>query len=68
MGGHDPLGCGGRPGWWLVIKDTRGHLLRVVEEKDDTDEERAAREINGGIYVFEARALFATLPLVKNNN
>lgn len=62
------MGRGGRPGWWLVIKDTRGHLLRLVEEKDATDEERAVREINRGIYLFEARALFATLPLVKNNN
>ena len=40
----------------------------MVKEKDTTDEERAVREINGGIYLFEARALFATLRLVKNNN
>jgi len=43
-------------------------LLRVVEERDATDEERAIREINGGIYIFDTQALFATLPLVKNNN
>lgn len=56
-----------RAGGWSS-KIPGGHLLRVVEEKDATDEERAVREINGGIYLFEARALFATLPLVKNNN
>ena len=58
----DPTGYG------RVIKDNDGHLLRVVEERDATDEERAIREINGGIYIFDAQALFATLPLVKNNN
>ena len=39
-----------------------------MEGKDATDEERAVREINGGVYLFEAPALFATFPLVKNNN
>ena len=58
----DPTGYG------RVIRDTDGNLLRVVEEKDATDEERAIREINSGIYIFESGALFATLPLVRNQN
>jgi UDP-N-acetylglucosamine diphosphorylase/glucosamine-1-phosphate N-acetyltransferase len=58
----DPTGYG------RVIRDTDGNLLRVVEEKDATDEERAIREINSGIYIFESDALFATLPLVRNKN
>ncbi len=55
-------------GYGRVLKDAEGHLLRVVEEEDATDEERAVREVNGGIYVFDSRALFATLPLVQKNN
>jgi len=58
----DPTGYG------RVIKDADGHLLRVVEEKDATDEERAIHEVNGGIYVFDARTLFDTLPQVQNQN
>ncbi len=58
----DPTGYG------RILKDDQGHLLRVVEEQDATAQERAIREINGGIYVFDAQTLFATLPLVKNHN
>ena len=55
-------------GYGRVIKDDSGHLVRVVEEKDATEHERAICEINSGIYVFDAHALFATLPLIQNNN
>jgi bifunctional UDP-N-acetylglucosamine pyrophosphorylase/glucosamine-1-phosphate N-acetyltransferase len=55
-------------GYGRVIKNEEGHLLRVVEEKDATEEERSIREINGGIYLFDAEALFQTLPLVQNHN
>ncbi|MFB0516826.1 MAG: NTP transferase domain-containing protein [Candidatus Neomarinimicrobiota bacterium] len=58
----DPTGYG------RVLKDGDGNLLRVVEEKDATDEERTIQEVNGGIYVFDTQALFATLPRVKNHN
>jgi bifunctional UDP-N-acetylglucosamine pyrophosphorylase/glucosamine-1-phosphate N-acetyltransferase len=58
----DPTGYG------RVIRDEAGHLLRVVEERDASSEERLILEINGGIYVFNAGALFQTLPMVKNNN
>ncbi|MFC1619793.1 NTP transferase domain-containing protein [Candidatus Neomarinimicrobiota bacterium] len=55
-------------GYGRVIRNKDGHLLRVVEEKDASPEERSIHEINGGIYVFEASALFQALPMVKNNN
>lgn len=55
-------------GYGRVIKDDSGHLVRVVEEKDAQEHERGIREINSGIYVFDAHALFATLPLIQNNN
>ena len=55
-------------GYGRIVKDDQGHLVRVVEEQDATGQERAIREINGGIYVFDAQTLFATLPLVNNHN
>ena len=42
--------------------------MKIVEEQDATDEERQVAEINSGIYVFDAQALFQLLPLVGNNN
>ena len=55
-------------GYGRVLKDNDGLLVGVVEEKDATDDQRAIREINSGIYIFQARMLFDTLPLVKNLN
>ena len=36
-------------------------VLGIVEEKDATDEQRAIREINTGIYIFEAPLVFEIL-------
>jgi bifunctional UDP-N-acetylglucosamine pyrophosphorylase/glucosamine-1-phosphate N-acetyltransferase len=58
----DPTGYG------RVLRDEAGHLLRVVEEKDASAEERSIHEINGGIYIFDASILFETLPKVKDDN
>jgi len=55
-------------GYGRIIRDKDGHLLKVVEEKDATGAERGVKEINGGIYVFDAQSLFAALPFVKNKN
>ena len=45
-----------------------GPLERIVEEKDATPEERAVKEINSGIYVFDAATLFEMLRLVDRRN
>ena len=58
----DPTGYG------RIIRNKDDSLKKIVEEKDATDEERLVHEINSGIYVFNARALFNLLPLVGNNN
>jgi bifunctional UDP-N-acetylglucosamine pyrophosphorylase/glucosamine-1-phosphate N-acetyltransferase len=43
-------------------------VLRIVEAKDASDEERDVREINGGSYCFEAPLVFELLREVKPNN
>ncbi len=58
----DPTGYG------RVIKDGQGHFLGVIEDKDATDEQRAISEINSGIYLFDATALFSDLPKIGNMN
>ena len=58
----DPAGYG------RIIRNHDHSLMKIVEEKDATNEEIQVNEINSGIYVFDAQTLFRLLPLVGNNN
>jgi bifunctional UDP-N-acetylglucosamine pyrophosphorylase/glucosamine-1-phosphate N-acetyltransferase len=44
-----------------VVRDEAGGVLRIVEEKDASDEEREIDEINAGIYAFDAEWLRARI-------
>ena len=55
-------------GYGRIIRNPDHSLMKIVEEKDATDEERKVSEINSGIYVFDSQILFRILPLVGNNN
>lgn len=58
----DPYGYG------RIIRDAGGNFARIVEQRDATEEEKAVREINSGMYVFSAGALDEALKLLTNNN
>ncbi len=58
----DPYGYG------RIVRDESGAVARIVEQKDATPEEAAITECNSGFYCFDARALFAALDQVENNN
>lgn len=58
----DPTGYG------RIVRDTTGRLERIVEQKDASDDERAISEINSGVYVIDATALFSSLDSVRNDN
>ncbi|HBY04175.1 MAG TPA: bifunctional UDP-N-acetylglucosamine diphosphorylase/glucosamine-1-phosphate N-acetyltransferase GlmU [Desulfotomaculum sp.] len=51
-----------------VIRETSGRVLKIVEQRDASQEELAIREINTGIYVFSGEGLFEALSEIKNNN
>ena len=55
-------------GYGRVLRSADGMVERIVEHKDATAEERAVREVNSGIYCFEAPDLFAALHEVGNDN
>ncbi len=55
-------------GYGRMVKDASGSLLRIVEEKDATDEERKITEVNTGTYVFDSEILFDGLKKIGNNN
>jgi len=59
----DPTGYG------RVIRSGNGEeVLRIVEQKDASDEEKAVNEINSGVYVFNATELFEALNSITNEN
>jgi bifunctional UDP-N-acetylglucosamine pyrophosphorylase / glucosamine-1-phosphate N-acetyltransferase len=51
-----------------VIRDGSGAVLRVVEERDTTDDERRIRELNSSTYVFRAPALWRALDRLDARN
>jgi bifunctional UDP-N-acetylglucosamine pyrophosphorylase/glucosamine-1-phosphate N-acetyltransferase len=58
-------------GYGRVVRDSAGAVLRVVETKKDGDasaEELQIREVNAGIYAFEAEALRGALPRLSADN
>jgi len=51
----DPQGFG------RVVRDAQGEVVRIVEEADCTPQQRALRELNPGIYCFDAEWLWQNL-------
>jgi bifunctional N-acetylglucosamine-1-phosphate-uridyltransferase/glucosamine-1-phosphate-acetyltransferase GlmU-like protein len=55
-------------GYGRIVRGADGRVKKIVEHADCTDEERALREINSGIFIFEAQALYQSLHRVDSNN
>jgi bifunctional UDP-N-acetylglucosamine pyrophosphorylase/glucosamine-1-phosphate N-acetyltransferase len=55
-------------GYGRIIRNSAGFVSQIVEHKDATPEILKIKEINVGIYIFQCRSLFATLPQLNNNN
>lgn len=58
----DPTGLG------RIVRDASGRFLRIVEERDATDAERAIREVNMSTYLFDAQALCGALDRLTADN
>jgi len=57
----DPTGLG------RIVREN-GHIVRIVEQKDANEAERAIKEINSGIMVAPTRRLKQWLGAIKNEN
>ena len=58
-------------GYGRVVRGANGGVERIVETKhpgDATPEQHAIREVNGGIYAFEAGALAGALERLSTDN
>ena len=51
-----------------IVRDAEGNVERIVEFKDASEDERAIREINSGIYAFDAAVLRRELANVTTDN
>lgn len=51
-----------------VIRDENGMVSGIVEFKDATEEQRAIKEWNTGIYCFKAKDMFDALSKISNDN
>ncbi len=55
-------------GYGRVVRDAKGRISAIIEDKDATPEQRAITEINTGLMAAQARRLKRWLSHVKNNN
>ncbi|HHY38527.1 MAG TPA: bifunctional UDP-N-acetylglucosamine diphosphorylase/glucosamine-1-phosphate N-acetyltransferase GlmU [Clostridia bacterium] len=55
-------------GYGRVLRDESGRVLEVVEEKDASAEQRAVREVLGGLFFFDATLLKAALASLDTRN
>jgi bifunctional UDP-N-acetylglucosamine pyrophosphorylase/glucosamine-1-phosphate N-acetyltransferase len=58
----DPTGYG------RIVRGEDGSLLRIVEERDANDNEKAIYEINSGVYAFDGAKLAGAIGKLKNDN
>ena len=55
-------------GYGRIIRDDSDELLRIVEEKDATDDEKFIYEINSGVYAFDGEKLATSIGQLTNAN
>jgi bifunctional UDP-N-acetylglucosamine pyrophosphorylase/glucosamine-1-phosphate N-acetyltransferase len=60
---HDPTGYG------RILRDAQGNVLEIREHRDlETDEQRAVREINAGVYAVRTAFLRQALTQITSEN
>lgn len=56
------------PPYGRIVRDGRGRVSAIVEEKDASPDERQIREVNASIYLFDHPAVFPYLSEIGNRN
>jgi bifunctional UDP-N-acetylglucosamine pyrophosphorylase / glucosamine-1-phosphate N-acetyltransferase len=59
---EDPTGYG------RIVRAGNGHVAKIVEQLDASDEERAISEINAGVYIFDSKHLRQALSHLESHN
>lgn len=56
------------PAYGRVVRNESGDLVKIVEDKDASDQEKKIKEVSSSHYCFDRAKLFSALKQVKNEN
>ncbi|MEV7418069.1 bifunctional UDP-N-acetylglucosamine diphosphorylase/glucosamine-1-phosphate N-acetyltransferase GlmU [Streptomyces sp. NPDC089919] len=55
-------------GYGRIVRDAQGAVTAIVEHKDASEDQRAIREINSGVFAFDGKLLVEALGQVRTDN
>lgn len=55
-------------GYGRVVRDADGHVIKIVEDRDATEEEKRIKEINSSIYFYKTPLLLSALGRIDAKN
>jgi bifunctional UDP-N-acetylglucosamine pyrophosphorylase/glucosamine-1-phosphate N-acetyltransferase len=55
-------------GYGRIIRDEKGMVQKIVEDKDASADEKRVKEINTGTFCFDCRSLFSVLNKITPDN
>ena len=56
------------PAYGRIVRNEKNALIKIVEERDASDEEKKIKEVSSSHYCFDKEKLFSALEQVKNEN
>ena len=55
-------------GYGRIVKNKRGEIIKITEEKDANDHEKKITEVNTGVFVFQTNDLWPALEKLGTSN
>jgi bifunctional N-acetylglucosamine-1-phosphate-uridyltransferase/glucosamine-1-phosphate-acetyltransferase GlmU-like protein len=55
-------------GYGRIVRDVNGYFVKIVEDKDASEEEKRINEINPAIYIVNCKVLFNALTKITPQN
>ena len=55
-------------GYGRIVRDNDGSVLKIVEQKDASEDEKKINDVNSGMNVFDAQSLVYALDKITPNN